>query len=44
MGDLPESFPVSVRVMTKHPENTRVGLYDQSTMFKVVWDITKTKI
>jgi len=25
MGDLPGSFPVSVRVMTKHAEKTRVS-------------------
>ena len=40
MGDLPGSFPVSVRVRTKHAEKTRVGLYGQSTMLKVVWDVT----
>ncbi|RHN41872.1 hypothetical protein MtrunA17_Chr8g0370661 [Medicago truncatula] len=40
MGDLPGSFPVSVRVRTKRVEKTRVGLWGQSTMLKVVWDVT----
>ncbi|AES81372.2 hypothetical protein MTR_7g092030 [Medicago truncatula] len=40
MGDLPGSFPVSVRVRTKHAEKTRVGLWGQSTMLKAVWDVT----
>jgi len=40
MGDLPGSFPVCVRVRTKHAEKTRVGLYGQSAMLKVVWDVT----
>jgi len=40
MGDLPESFSVSVRVRTKHTENTRVGLWGQSAMLKAVWDVT----
>ncbi|AES69814.1 hypothetical protein MTR_3g035450 [Medicago truncatula] len=32
MGDLPGSFPVSVRVRTKHAEKTRVDLWGQSTI------------
>ena len=40
MGDLPESFPISVRVMTKHAEKTRVGLWGQSAILKAVWDVT----
>jgi len=40
MGDLPGSFPVSVRVRTKHAEKTRVGLRGQSTILKAVWDVT----
>jgi len=40
MGDLPGSFPVSVRVMTKHAEKTRVGLWGQSTILKAIWDVT----
>ncbi|KEH43826.1 transmembrane protein, putative [Medicago truncatula] len=40
MGDLPESFPVCVRVRTKHAEKTRVGLWGQSTILKAVWDVT----
>jgi len=40
MGDLPRSFPVSVRVRTKHAEKTRVGLWGQSTILKAVWDVT----
>jgi hypothetical protein len=41
MGDLPGSFPVSVRVRTKHAEKTCVGLWGQSTILKAVWVITK---
>jgi len=40
MGDLPGSFPVSMRVRTKHAEKTRVGLWGQSTILKAVWDVT----
>ncbi|KEH44213.1 hypothetical protein MTR_1g110770 [Medicago truncatula] len=40
MGDLPGSFPVSVRVRTKHAEKTRVGLWGQSAILKAVWDVT----
>jgi len=40
MGDLLGSFLVSVRVRTKHAEKTRVCLYGQSAMLKVVWDVT----
>jgi len=40
MGDLPGSFPVSVRVKTKHVEKTRVGLWGQSAILKAVWDVT----
>ena len=40
MSDLSRSFPVSVRVRTKHAEKTRVGLWGQSTIIKVVWDVT----
>jgi len=36
MGDLLENFPVSVREMIKHAEKTRVCLFDQSAMFKVI--------
>jgi len=41
MGDLPESFPVSVRVRTKHAEKTRVDLWGQSAILKVIWDVTR---
>jgi len=34
------SFPKSVRVRTKHGEKTHVGLWGQSTILKVVWDVT----
>jgi len=44
MGDLPGSFPVSVQVRTKHTENTRVDMWGQSTMLKVVWDVTHIMI
>jgi hypothetical protein len=37
MGDLPGSFPVSVRVMTKHAGKTRVDLWGQSAILKAVW-------
>jgi len=40
MGDLPGSFPVSVRVRTKHAEKTRVGLWGLSAILKVVSDVT----
>jgi len=40
MGDLPGSFPVSVRVRTKHAEKIRVDLWGQSAILKVVWDVT----
>jgi len=40
MGDLSESFPVSVRVRTKYAEKTRVDLWGQSTILKAVWDVT----
>jgi uncharacterized protein involved in copper resistance len=41
MGDLPESFWVSVRVKTKHAEKTRVDLlWGQSTILKAFWDVT----
>jgi hypothetical protein len=40
MGDLPGSFPVSVRVRTIHAEKTRVGLWGQSAILKAVWDVT----
>jgi len=40
MGDLMRSFIESVRVKTKHGEKTRVGLWCQSTILKVVWDVT----
>jgi len=40
MGDLLESFLKSVRVRTKHAEKTRVDLWDQSTILKIVWDVT----
>jgi hypothetical protein len=40
MGDILESFLESVRVRTKHAEKTRVGLWGQSTILKVVWNIT----
>jgi hypothetical protein len=43
MGDLPESFPVSMQVRTKHAEKTRVGLWGQSTMLKAVWDVVTFK-
>jgi len=39
MGDLPESFLVSVRVRTKHAEKTHVDLWGQSAILKVVWDV-----
>jgi len=39
MGDLLGSFPVSVRVRTKHSEKTRVGLWGQSAILKAVWDV-----
>jgi len=40
MGDLSGSFSVTVRVMTKHAEKTRVGLWGQSAILKAVWDVT----
>jgi len=40
MGDMPGSFPVNVRVKTKHAEKTRVDLWGQSTILKAVWDVT----
>jgi hypothetical protein len=40
MGGLLGSFPVSVRVRTKYAEKTRVGLWGQSAILKVVWDVT----
>jgi hypothetical protein len=43
MGDLRGSFPVSMRVRTKHAEKTRVGLWGQSAILKVVWDVTNSK-
>ncbi|KEH24244.1 hypothetical protein MTR_7g106310 [Medicago truncatula] len=39
-SDLPRSFPVSVRVRTKHAEKTRVGLWGQSAILKADWDAT----
>jgi len=39
MGGLLESFPKSVRVRTKHAENTRVGFLGQSTILKAMWDV-----
>jgi len=40
MGDAPRSFPINVRVRTKHAEKTRVDLWGQSTILKAVWDVT----
>ncbi|AES89939.1 hypothetical protein MTR_4g081990 [Medicago truncatula] len=40
MGDILGSFPESVRVRTKHVEKTRAGLWGQSTILIVVWDVT----
>jgi len=40
MGNLLESFSVSVRVRTKHAEKNRVGLWDQPAILKAVWDVT----
>jgi len=40
MGDLPESFPVSVRVRTKQSKKTCVGLWGQSAVLKAVWSVT----
>ena len=39
MGDLLESFLVSVRVRIKHAEKTRVDFWGQSAILKVVWDM-----
>ena len=36
MGDLPGSFPVSVRARTKHAEKIRVDMWGESTMLKVI--------
>ncbi|AES66244.1 hypothetical protein MTR_2g064750 [Medicago truncatula] len=36
MGDLPGSFPVSMRVRTKHVEKTRVGLWDQVHVIRFI--------
>jgi hypothetical protein len=41
MGDLPGSFPVSMRVRIKHAEKTRVSLWGQSEILKAVWDVTE---
>ncbi|AES77871.1 hypothetical protein MtrunA17_Chr7g0221591 [Medicago truncatula] len=41
MGDISGTFPVSVRVRTKHTEKNRVGLWGQSAILKVVWDVTR---
>jgi len=40
MGDLPGSFPISVRVRIKHAGKTRVDLWGQSTIPKAVWGVT----
>jgi hypothetical protein len=40
MGVLPGSFPVNVRVRTKHAEKTSVGLWGQSAILKAVWEVT----
>ena len=36
MGDIAGSFSVSVRVRTKHAEKTRVDLWGQSAILKVI--------
>ena len=40
MGDLLGSFPESVRVRTKHPEKSCVGLWGQSLILQAV-DVLK---
>ena len=40
MGDLLGSFLESMQVRTTHAEKTRVGLWGQSTVLEVVWDVT----
>lgn len=43
MFNILRSFQESVRVMIKHVEKTCVSLWDKSTIFKVVWDVTREK-